>query len=205
LILGWHRRRKATASEAIYPIHAERSVAAVKILKAFALLVILTPATILALAWGKSDVFEVARSLEANAPQEKLFALVNDLKRWQEWSPYESKDPKMNRTFSGAESGAGAAYDWKGDENVGRGRMEIAESEVPRRVVVKLKFFEPFEAENLAEFNFVPRGEKIKISWRMEGAQPFIGKVMRVLFDVDGLIGKDFEHGLKNLEAAAQR
>ena len=64
--------------------------------------------------------FRVQRAASINAPPEKIFPLLNDLRAFALWSPYEKKDPAMQRTYSGAPSGKGAVYEWDGDKNVGK-------------------------------------------------------------------------------------
>src|ERR1039457_3841094 len=59
-------------------------------------------AALLGLAATKPDTFRVQRTKSIQAPPEKLFALVNDFRRWGSWSPYEKLDPAMKRTHSGA-------------------------------------------------------------------------------------------------------
>ena len=39
----------------------------------------------------------------------------------------------------------------------------------------------------------------------MHGPAPFISKVMDVFFNMDSMIGKDFETGLANLKALAEK
>lgn len=85
-------------------------------------------AALLVYAATRPDRFRVQRALSIKAPPEKIFALVNDLRGWGAWSPYEKKDPDMKRTYSGAASGKGAVYEWDGDKNVGKGRMEITDT-----------------------------------------------------------------------------
>lgn len=51
--------------------------------------------------------YTVSRSITVDAPTDRLLALVTDLGRWQEWSPWEDLDPRLDRTCSGAESGPG--------------------------------------------------------------------------------------------------
>ena len=74
---------------------------------------------ILAYAATKPNSFRVQRSVAINAPSEKVFALVNDFHNWSAWSPWEKLDPAMKRTHSGAASGKGAVYAWKGNSDVG--------------------------------------------------------------------------------------
>ena len=89
---------------------------------------------VLIYAATRPDSFHVQRTASIKAPPEKVFALINDFKRWPEWSPYEKLDPGMKRTLSGAESGKGAVYAWQGNSKAGVGRMEISNS-VPSSLV----------------------------------------------------------------------
>src|SRR5215813_7553834 len=111
-------------------------------------------AGLLGVAATKPDSFRVQRTASIKAPPEKVYALINDLKGWKAWSPYENKDPAMKRTLSGAPTGKGAIYEWEGNKEVGKGRMEIADTTQPSKIVIKLDFSEPFQAHNTAEFNF---------------------------------------------------
>jgi Polyketide cyclase / dehydrase and lipid transport len=121
------------------------------------------------------------------------------------WSPYENKDPAMQRSFSGAASGKGAVYGWDGNSNVGSGRMEILDSSAPAKIVIKLDFFKPFEAHNTAEFTMLPQADGTRVNWRMHGPAPFISKLMQVFMNIDHMVGKDFETGLANLKTLAEK
>ena len=111
-----------------------------KTLAYIAAVIVVVVAGILVYAATRPDMFRVQRTATIKAPPEKIFALINDLRSWSQWSPYEKKDPAMKRTFSGAASGKGAVYEWDGDNNVGKGRMEIAEATPPGKVLIKLDF-----------------------------------------------------------------
>lgn len=91
-------------------------------------------AALLIYAATRPNDFVVSRSARINAPVEAIFPLINDFKRWPEWSPFEKLDPNMERTLSGAESGNGAAYAWEGNSKAGKGRMEIVNA-VPSSLV----------------------------------------------------------------------
>ena len=96
-------------------------------IKAVAIVVVVLIVGLLYFAAIKPDTFSVQRSTTIKAPPEKLYAIVNDFHRWTDWSPWERLDPLMTRTHSGAASGTGAVYEWRGNAKVGAGRMEITE------------------------------------------------------------------------------
>lgn len=176
-----------------------------KILAIVGVVLVVVVAGILIYAATKPNDFRVQRTLAIKAPPEKLFAMIADLHGWAAWSPYEKKDPAMKCSFAGAPSGKGAIYEWDGNKNVGKGRMEVLESTPPAKVVIKLDFFSPFEAHNTAEFTLVPQGDTTTVTWAMYGPSPYISKVMGTLMDMDKMIGTDFAAGLVNLKSLAEK
>lgn len=173
--------------------------------KILAIAVVVVLAAILIFAATKPDTFRVERTITIKAPPEKVFALINDFHNWTTWSPYEKKDPDMKRTHSGAANGKGAIYEWDGNKNVGKGRMEITESSSSSLIVIKLDFLSPFEAHNTAEFTLQPQGDSTQVTWAMYGPANYVSKLMSVFFSMDKMIGDDFAIGLANLKAAAEQ
>ena len=162
-------------------------------------------ALLLIYAATRPDTFRVERSASVKAPPERVFALINDLHNFNQWNPYEKKDPALKRTYSGAEAGKGAVYEWLGNDQVGAGRMEILETVAPSQITIKLDFFKPFEAHNTAEFTMAGQGDATNVTWAMHGRQPFMFKVMSIFMSMDKMIGKDFETGLANLKGLAEK
>jgi uncharacterized protein YndB with AHSA1/START domain len=162
-------------------------------------------AVVLILAARKPDTFSVTRAAVVNAPADKIFPLISDFHQWLNWSPWEGRDPAMKRTYSGAERGKGAAYAWESNKNVGSGHMEILEATPSSKIVIKLDFLKPFEAHNVAEFTMLPRGGATSVTWVMHGPAPFMTKLMHTVMNIDRMVGKDFETGLANLKAIAEK
>jgi uncharacterized protein YndB with AHSA1/START domain len=176
-----------------------------KILTIVGAVLLATIAAILVYAATRPDSFRVERSTAMNAPAEKIFPYIDGLKRWTAWSPYEGRDPAMKRAYSGAESGKGAVYEWDGNDNVGKGRMEIVDSTPPHRVVIKLDFLKPFEGHNMAELTVEPKGGQTIVTWAMYGPSPFMTKLIGTFMDMDDMIGRDFAAGLAKLKTVVEK
>ncbi len=174
-------------------------------IKTIAIVIAVVVAAILGYAATRPDSFRVERATTIKAPPEKIYAYIDDFHRWEAWSPWEKLDPALKRTFSGTAAGKGAAYAWQGDNKVGEGRMEIAESTPPSKVVIKLDFIKPFEGHDITEFTLQPKGDSTNVSWVMSGPVPYFAKVMGIFASMDSMIGKDFEKGLANLKAVAEK
>ncbi len=180
-----------------------------EVIAIIAAVIALAIAVALIIAMTKPAVFRVQRVATIKAPAATIFAAINDFHRWGGWSPWENRDPAMQRTFSGAERGKGAVYAWDGNRNVGSGRMEILDATMPSRIVIKLDFLKPFEAHNTAEFTMLPQGDATHIgttvTWAMYGPARFMSKLMQVFMNLDSMIGKDFEAGLANLKKLTEK
>ena len=53
---------------------------------------------------GFTPQFRVERSAVIKASPENIFPLIADFHQWGRWSPYETRDPAMKRTYGGADS-----------------------------------------------------------------------------------------------------
>ena len=194
------------------------------------IVIILLVAVVLALAARRPTEFAIQRTAQIRATPERIFPHIADFRRWSAWSPWEKIDPTMRKSYSGAPSGVGSVYEWEGNSKVGPGRMEILESDAPGRLriqrdfitpfeahtttvftlapapggTVKLDFLKPFEAHNTATFTLAPVREGTDVTWKMYGPSPFVTKVMGVFFDMDEMVGKDFERGLASLKSVVE-
>lgn len=175
-----------------------------RILLGLVAVIVVAVVIVLILAARQPDEFRIQRTATINAPAEKIVAHIDDFHEWSAWSPYEHLDPAMQRTFSGAPTGKGSIYEWNGNSDVGQGRMEILDATADK-VSIKLDFHKPMEASNIAEFALQPKGDATDVTWAMYGPMPFISKVMCVFFDMDKMIGPDFEKGLAALKTVSEQ
>lgn len=170
---------------------------------------------LLAFAASRPNDFRVERSTVVQASPEQVFEHLESFARWSAWSPWEKLDPAMKRQYSGPEKGVGAAYHWVGNKQVGEGKMEITAVKPAEQLLVKLDFIKPFTAHNIAEFTLQPLvsaqaegggsdAGACQVNWAMYGPSPFISKLMGLFFNMDKLIGKDFESGLASLKRIAE-
>jgi uncharacterized protein YndB with AHSA1/START domain len=162
-------------------------------------------AGVLIFAATRPDTFTVQRSVVVNAPPEKIFPLINDFRSWAAWSPYEKLDPAMQRTFSEPAGGVGATYGWSGNSAAGAGNMKITETVVPTRLALDLDFIRPMETSNKVEFTLQPGGAGTQVTWAIRGPVPYVAKIMHLFFNMDKMIGGDFEKGLADLKLAAEK
>ena len=151
------------------------------------------------------DNYTVERSTKINAPASAIYEQIADFHRWTAWSPWEGLDPDMKRTYSGPESGPGAAYAWSGNRKAGEGQMEITQAAPPSRVEVALDFLKPFKSSSITTFDLVAEGEATRVIWTMTGPKTLMTRVIGLFKSMDKMIGPDFEKGLDRLATVTER
>jgi hypothetical protein len=173
-------------------------------LKVIGLAVAVLAGVVLAVAATRPNEFRVQRSASIQAPAEKIFPHINDLHAFNRWNPFNKKDPNVKGSYSGAASGAGAAYAFEGNNDVGRGRIEITESSPASEVRMNLHFASPLEAHNFVEFTLRPKGDSTSVTWAIHGPMPFVSKLFGMFCDMDAMIGQEFEQGLAELKSIVE-
>jgi hypothetical protein len=169
-----------------------------------AVALVVVAAALLAYAAIKPGTFRVQRSTGINAPAERIFPLIANLKSMNTWNPFVEPDPAIKIAYSGPESGKGAAHSWSGNSRVGEGRIEVTDAAPCSRVAMLLEMCKPMKAHNAVEFTLAPNGKTTTVTWAMSGRQPFMAKLMTIFIDCDKMVGSQFERGLGKLKALAE-
>lgn len=149
------------------------------------------------------DTFRVQRTALINAPQDKVHGILTDLRRGAEWSPFE-KNKTMKKTFSGPETGPGSALAWEGDSESGAGKLTIAQA-TPSKITLNLDMIKPMSASNIVEYDLAAQGNATNVTWSMHGPMNIVSKVMGTFMSMDKMLGTEFEKGLRDLNALAQK
>lgn len=147
----------------------------------------------------------VERSATIDAPPGVVFANVDDLRRWEAWTPWgKDRDPTVAMTYSEPTAGKGAWFAWT-SEDLGSGKLEIVDSRAPESIDMRLSFADDPGEPAKCGFTFAAdSGGKTNVTWHFDadmGAWPpgrYFGLFM------DKLLGGDYEQGLANLKRIAE-
>ena len=144
----------------------------------------------------------VTRSTEIAAPPDKVFAIVGDLRHFNQYSPWADLDPDIKYTFEGPESGAGQKMAWtSANADVGSGSQTITKYEPPNFVEARLDF--GMRGKPVARFDLVPSTAGTNVTWTFSSDLKGIpAKWFGLMFD--RWIGADYEKGLAKLKAVAE-
>jgi hypothetical protein len=163
--------------------------------------VFLLALVMIAVAFALPRNVSVERSAVINAPESDVFPYVNNLRKFNEWSPWSAKDPEMQVGYAGPAQGKGARMTWDSRE-FGTGTQEIVASEPNRSVEVALDFGD--QGNGIATWTLFPSGAGTKVSWgfRTDMGNNPVSRWMGLMFD--RWIGKDYEEGLARLKQAVE-
>jgi hypothetical protein len=150
------------------------------------------------------DDYRLTRSITIAAPAAKIFPHVNDLHRWEDWSPWGKVDPNAKIAFAGAPAGQGAVFTWDGNDKVGAGTMTITQSRPNDLIRIKTDFVKPFAGTGNTEFVFSQMGDQTNVIWTMTGTHTFIGKAICLVMSMEQMLGPDFEKGLAQMKRVVE-
>ena len=174
-------------------------------LKDILIALVLIIAAFLVVVAAQPSEFRVERTTTMAAPADVVFTQVNDLHKWDAWSPWAKLDPDAKVTFAGPDAGKDAAMSWSGNDKVGEGKMTIVESHPNDAIKIEVDFTKPFEGSIGSEFGFKPNGNKTDVSWAMTGHRTFVQKGFCLVMNGDKMLSGDIEKGLAQLKSVAEQ
>ncbi len=147
---------------------------------------------------------KLERKILIAAPPEKVFPHINNFKRFNDWSPWATRDPSTVFGFEGPDDGVGAKMMWKSDHpDVNSGIQEITESVDGERVHTALDFGKWGTAT--ASFVLAAKDGGTEVTW---GFQADAGNnLMKRYFGLfyDRWIGPEYEKGLASLKELVEK
>lgn len=167
-----------------------------------ALLVVI--AVICIAASTRPDTFHVSRSATMSASPAAIYGNINNLKKWDAWSPWAKLDPNAKVAFAGNDSGVGSSMHWAGNMEVGEGTLIITETVPNKSVKYKLEFLKPLKGDAYSAFTLEPNGSDTNVTWSMEGKSSFMAKIMSLFVNCEKMMNEQFDKGLANLKQVVE-
>ena len=147
--------------------------------------------------------YRVTRSILINATPAEIFPYANNPQTMQEWNPFTMDDPTLKMTYSGPSEGIGAQSAWDGNSNTGKGQATIIESEMQKKVTVRLEFVKPMKGTNRGEYLLEEKGLATLFTWSLY-EESFVPRVLSQVINLDKIIGDQFERGLEKLKTIVE-
>ena len=135
----------------------------------------------------------IERVATIKAPVDKVFSLIASSEGYQSFNPYKAKDPDLKITMHGPLSGIGSGFAFDGKD--GKGSQTIVAME---------KINLGAMGRPVTTFLLEPSSGATIVTWSTKsdfGMNP-IGRVFGLF--LDGMLGPDYETGLRKLGQASQ-
>lgn len=146
--------------------------------------------------------FKVQRSIVIDAPPHKIYPHIANLKQWRLWGVWFQRDPDMEVKYDGRTAEVGMKSIWKSEQE-GSGEMTILALKPSTQMRYSL-YFPDFDMGSTGEFELKETAGKTLVTWSDYGdmgnnpVNRYFGLFM------DGMIGPEFETGLKNLQGLVE-
>ena len=146
--------------------------------------------------------YAVSREIQIAAPAEKVHALVGDLTRWDEWTPWTEADPTVKTTFGPKTTGVGASQTWTSEN--GDGELVLTKCDPAEGITYDMAFvMDGQRAPCKSAMTYVARDGGTLVTWTMQGdmadmSMPVLAGYLKLL--VKGSIDEEFDKGLAKLK-----
>ena len=145
----------------------------------------------------------ISENIEIEAAAPVVFEQVNELKNWEDWSPWLAMDPSMKLTYGDPSSGAGAWYSWVGEES-GAGKLVIKESTLHSSIQTEIWFAEDTEEpQAFGNWTFEEKDGVILATWAFKGDFPWYQRIMIPLL-FKKMLSEQYVLGLEKLKEIAE-
>ncbi len=144
--------------------------------------------------------FTIERTANFQASDSLVYSQINDFRNWDSWSPWAKIDTNMTVTYDGPVLGTGSQYMWKGNSEAGSGKMMIIGSIPSSYIEIQLDFYEPMPSSNTMIFTISGDSTQSSVTWTMTGTNDYMGKAFNLFFNIEKMVGADFEKGLASLK-----
>lgn len=150
-----------------------------------------------------SREYDVTRTVVVKAEPAKIHALVGELKRWDEWTPWLESDSTIVTTFGPTTSGVGASQSWTGKD--GDGRLTFTRADPAQGVEYDMVFVDDErEMPSKGWIRYTPVSGGTQVEWGMTGLMdmPVVGGYFARMMNM--MVGGMFEKGLDKLKVRTE-
>ena len=177
-----------------------------KVLKIVGIILLIIIAVPCIIALFISGDVKYEKSITIMAPKEKVWQNVNSLAAMDKWSPWNERDPNMEKKMTGTDGTVGAKSEWNSDqEDVGRGSQTIIEIKAPDMIKTDLKFYDPYESEAQAYVKLEGDSTQTIATWGFTSEIPYPFTISKLFVDIGEQLDPDYQKGLEMLKEICEK
>lgn len=149
--------------------------------------------------------YKVERSIIIHRPLPEVFEYLKYIRNQDHWSPWKKKDPNMHQESIGVDGDIGFINKWQGTKEVGSGEQELTRIIENERVESQLRFLKPWKSQSDAYIKVREVDEHhTEVFWGFTGNNQMPANIFMLFFNMDKVVGKDFEEGLERLKVVLE-
>jgi len=147
------------------------------------------------------ETYSIQTSVHISAPAKKVYELMLDLNRFDDWNPFRTFDETVTSSVVQTKPGVGSIYNYQG-KKVGKGRQLVTAVEKPTLIASEMSFYKGDQVRDtaLVEYRIVEDSAGTLVTWYMQGERGLMGKFMGRVIGFDRMMGKSFATGLEALK-----
>lgn len=178
-----------------------------KLLKRIGIFLLLLVALFLIAGIFVPRTMRFERQITIQRPSQEVFDYVVLLKNQAQYSKWEQIDPNMKKTYWGTDGTVGFVSAWEStNDEAGVGEQEIVRILPGKRIDYALRFKVPMETTNKTHLRVVSKGAReTDVYWGFEGDTPYPLNTLAWLFNMEEMVGNDFEYGLQRLKEILEK
>ena len=169
----------------------------------YVILIIVALLLIIPLFISKDMNYE--KSVTIDASLDNVWENVSSLTAMDQWSPWNAKDPNMNRSLTGIDGEVGAKQSWVSDKkDVGEGSQTIVGVNKPTELLTKLEFIKPFKSEADAYVRLNGNDGDVTATWGFQSKMAYPMNIMKLFMNFEKNMDRDFGAGLNKLKSICE-
>lgn len=144
--------------------------------------------------------YQLARSIEINAPLNAVYPRLTDLNEFVKWNPFSESDPTSKTEVVG--TGVGSTMTYSGEKS-GEGRMTIVNAVPDKSVDLRMDFYKPMPGEAMAHWIVAASSETTTtLTWSYEQNLPYFKRYLGIMMDF--MMSPIFDKGLQNFKSLVE-
>jgi hypothetical protein len=157
-------------------------------------------------AFAKKN-YSVTCEITIQKPRQIVFEYLKHLKNQDNFSKWALMDPNMTKEYRGTDGTVGFVSAWDSkDKNVGKGEQEIIKITEGVQIDFEIRFIKPFAGVAQAYLSTDSLSDEVTlVRWGFTSKMAYPMNLMLLLMNMEKMIDRDLNTGLKNLKKLLEK
>lgn len=154
---------------------------------------------------SKLKVIEIEKTVNINAPQQRVYEMISQLNNYPAWSPFLVQDPSQKYNVTGTDGAVGSQFHWEGNKGKDVGYQEIVKLNPGTFVWIVCNIQKPFKASPTFNYTITSHENIVTVTQNFTLKSQLTDAFFMWLFGVKKEMKATNEMGLKLLKTACEK